>query len=68
MSATLKELALGFGRPHLHQGLGIRKLRNNMFECRTGLRLRVVFFAERSRFLAYDLMTHDEILAWLRNS
>lgn len=34
---TLTRMREGFGQPHVHSGLGIRKLRKNIFECRTGL-------------------------------
>ena len=33
----------GFGKPHFHSGLGIRRLRRNCFECRAGLDLRLAF-------------------------
>ena len=36
----------GFGALHLHSGLGIRRLRGSLFECRVGLTLRLVFDAE----------------------
>ena len=67
ISESLRVLADGFGRPHLHTGLGIRRLRKDLFECRTGLHWRIVFFAEKGLLTAYDLMTHDEIKAWLRS-
>ena len=63
----LGALADDFGRPHGHAGLGIRRLRKDLFECRAGLHWRVVFFAEKGVFTAYDVMTHGEIKAWLRN-
>jgi mRNA-degrading endonuclease RelE of RelBE toxin-antitoxin system len=67
ISAALRTLGDGFGRPHLHVGLGIRRLRKDLFECRAGLRLRIVFFAQKGLLTAYDVMTHDEIKAWLRS-
>lgn len=52
----------GFGAPHLHSGLGIRRLRASLFECRIGLKLRLVFDAEPGGVLSFsDLGTHDEI-------
>ena len=57
----------GFGLPHLHSGLGIRRLRKDLFECRAGLHWRIVFFAEKGLITAYDVMTHDQVQAWLRN-
>ena len=67
ISESLRALADGFGRPHLHSGLGIRRLRKDLFECRAGLRWRIVFFAEKGLLTAYDVMTHDELQAWLRS-
>ena len=67
ISESLCALAEGFGRPHLHSGLGIRRLRKDLFECRAGLRWRIVFFAEKGLLTAYDVMTHDELQAWLRS-
>ena len=67
ISESLRALADGFGSPHLHSGLGIRRLRKDLFECRAGLQWRIVFFAEKGRLTAYDVMTHDEIKAWLRS-
>lgn len=67
VSESLRALADGFGSPHVHAGLGIRRLRKDLFECRAGLHWRVVFFAEKGVLTAYDVMTHDDIKAWLRN-
>lgn len=67
IAESLRALRDGFGHPHLHVGIGIRRLRKEMFECRPGLHLRIVFFAEKGLLTAYDAMTHDEVKAWLRN-
>ncbi len=67
ISEALQALAGGFGRPHLHAGLGIRRLRRDLFECLAGLHWRIVFFAEKGVLTAYDVMTHDEVKAWLRS-
>ncbi|HEV3409081.1 MAG TPA: hypothetical protein VG095_02215 [Chthoniobacterales bacterium] len=57
----------GFGAPHLHSGLGIRRLRGSLFECRVGLKLRLVFDAEPGLLSFTDLGTHDEIRKLMRN-
>jgi mRNA-degrading endonuclease YafQ of YafQ-DinJ toxin-antitoxin module len=57
----------GFGAPHLHSGLGIRRLRSGLFECRIGLKLRLVFDAEPGVLSFTDLGTHDEIRKLIRN-
>ena len=51
----------GFGTPHLHSGLGLRRLRHSLFECRVGLKLRLVFNAEPGTLTLRDLGTQDEI-------
>jgi mRNA-degrading endonuclease RelE of RelBE toxin-antitoxin system len=51
----------GFGAPHHHSGLGIRRLRGSLFECRAGLKLRLTFDAEPGLLSFSDLGTHDEI-------
>ena len=66
VAESLSALRDGFGLPHLHSGLGIRRLRKDLFECRAGLHWRIVFFAEKGLLTAYDVMTHDELKAWLR--
>jgi len=67
IAESLRVLADGFGRPHLHAGIGIRRLRKDLFECRAGLHWRIVFFAEKGLLTAYDVMTHDEVKGWLRS-
>jgi hypothetical protein len=64
---TLTAMQDGFGQPHVHSGLGIRKLRKNIFECRTGLGLRLVFAANKG-VLTFDLAgNHDQVQTYLRN-
>ena len=67
IAAALRALEDGFGQPHRHAGLGIRRLRKGLFECRAGLQWRIVFHAEKGVLSAYDVMTHDEVKAWLRS-
>ncbi len=64
---SLGALQDGFGLPHLHTGLGIRRLRKGLFECRAGLHWRILFFAEKGILTAYDVMMHDQVKAWLRS-
>jgi mRNA-degrading endonuclease YafQ of YafQ-DinJ toxin-antitoxin module len=56
----------GFGAPHLHSGLGLRRLRDSLFECRVGLKLRLVFDAEPGVLSFSDIGTHDQIRKLLR--
>ena len=67
VSATLKLVLEGFGRPHLHSGLAIRKLGNHLYECRTDLSWRLVFAAHKG-VLTFDFAgNHDEVQNYLRN-
>ena len=66
ISEALRALSDGFGYSHRHSGLGVRRLRKHVFECRTRLRWRIVLFAEKGVLTVYDVMTHDEIKTWLR--
>jgi mRNA-degrading endonuclease YafQ of YafQ-DinJ toxin-antitoxin module len=67
VSATLRLLADGFGKPHAHSGLGIRKLGKHLYECRTGLAWRLVFAAEKGRMVFDFAGNHDEVQNYLRS-
>ena len=64
---ALCELAEGFGRPHAHSGLGIRKLGNKLFECRASLVLRFLFQDRPTDLFVSFLGNHGEIKALLRS-
>jgi hypothetical protein len=53
VSETLKLVLEGFGKPHVHTGLSIRKLGRRIYECRTGLAWRLIFVAEKG-LLTFD--------------
>lgn len=64
--AALNAVKQGFGNPHVHTGLSIRKLGKNIYECRTGLAWRLVFEARKGE-LTFDFAgDHDEVQAYLR--
>jgi mRNA-degrading endonuclease RelE of RelBE toxin-antitoxin system len=64
---VLNSIQDGFGKPHLHSGLGIRRLRGNYFECRAGFRLRLVFRAERGVLTFTAAGDHDEMRKLLKD-
>ena len=67
VSATLKLILEGFGNPHAHTGLAIRKLGKHLFECRTSLAWRLIFAAHKG-VLRFDFAgDHDEVQDYLRN-
>lgn len=63
---ALCDLVEGFGRPHVHSGLGIRKLGNKLFECRGNRDLRFIFQDRGTELFVSFLGNHDEIRALLR--
>ena len=64
--ATLNLVVQGFGNPHAHTGLAIRKLGKHLYECRTSLAWRLVFLASKG-VLVFDFAgDHDEVLDYLR--
>ena len=66
VSAALKLIIDGFGHPHAHTGLAIRKLGQQLYECRTGLAWRLIFAAQKG-VLTFDFAgDHDEVQNYLR--
>ena len=64
---ALCDLADTFGRPHVHSGLGIRKLGSRLFECRGNVALRFIFQDRPGDLFVSFLGNHDEIKALLRS-
>ena len=66
VAKVLAELRAGFGNPHRHSGLGIRKLAPDLFECRAGLKMRLVFIAKKG-VLTFDFAgNREEVQNYLR--
>ena len=63
---ALCELPETFGRPHVHSGLGIRKLGNGIFECRGNVSMRFIFQDRPSELFVSFLGNHDEVKALLQ--
>jgi hypothetical protein len=60
MLETLRRVQAAFGQPRIHSGLSIRKIAPDIFVCRTDLKLRLVFLAEKG-VLTFDFAgIHDE--------
>ena len=64
---ALCDLVESFGRPHVHSGLGIRKLGTRLFECRGSLGLRFIFQERAGDLFVSFLGNHDEIKTLLRS-
>jgi hypothetical protein len=63
---AMRAAAAAYGQPHLHSGLGLRRIRPFM-ECRCGLDLRLVFRREGRALVFHVCGTHDEIESFLKN-
>jgi hypothetical protein len=63
---ALCELPDAFDRPHVHSGLGIRRLGERLFECRGTLALRFLFQDRPAELFVSVLGNHDEVKALLR--
>ena len=66
VSATLRLLLEGFGKPHAHTGLALRKLGKHLYECRTGLAWRLIFEARKGVLTFAFAGDHDEVQSHLR--
>ena len=66
VSTAIQQVIAGFGQPHLHSGLSIRKLGKDLYECRTSLDWRLVFAAQKG-LLVFDFAgDHRAVLNCLR--
>jgi len=63
---AMKAAAETYGQPHLHAGVGLRRIRPFM-ECRCGLDLRLIFQAEQDALVFHLCGTHDDVTAFLKN-
>lgn len=62
----MKDAGRAYGQPHLHAGLGLRRIRPFM-ECRCGLDLRLVFQREGQALVFHICGTHDVVESFLKN-
>ena len=67
VQAAIDANAKAWGNPHAHAGAGIRRLRGDAFECRCGLKLRLIFFAQPGSLVFHDLGDHEEIQGFLKS-
>lgn len=64
--AAMQAALLGYGQPHSHAGLGLRRIPPFM-ECRCGLDLRLIFQREGDALVFHLCGTHDQVRAFLKN-
>lgn len=66
VAAAMQEAAASFGQPHVHSGVDIRRLGKNLFECRVGLNLRLLFKAGPGNLTFVFSGNHNDIQTYLR--
>ena len=66
VARAIDSVLQGFGKPHFHSGLGIRRLRHDYFECRAGIDIRLVFRAGKGRLTFLAAGDHDAIRRLLK--
>ena len=64
---ALRVLPDCFGQPHLHAGISIRRLRKNIFECRAGLKVRLLFRANAQALEVFFVGSHDDVRRIIRH-
>lgn len=67
LDVALRLLPGALGQPHLHSGLGVRRLKKQHFEFRLGRDMRVVFTLEGSTATLRMIGSHDDVRKHLRN-
>lgn len=67
LSEAADLLREAFGKPHLHGGLGIRRLGEDVFEFRVGRDLRVVFELYGSRAELVLVGNHDDVRRFMKS-
>src|SRR5882762_6084046 len=62
IGSAINQAAAAWGQPHLHSGTGIRKLTHGYFECRSGLKTRLVFKKLAPNALHFFLLgNHNDV-------
>ena len=67
---AMNAVLAGWGKPHVHSGIGIRRLTKTIYECRVGLdqRLAFVFIATPPELVFFFIGNHDEIQKMVRSA
>jgi hypothetical protein len=66
IEAALQAIPDCFGQPHTQSGISIRRLRKNIFECRAGLKVRLLFRQNGRDLEFFFVGNHDEVAAWFK--
>lgn len=64
---ALREIPGAFGTPHVHSGISIRRLHEDIFECRAGADLRLLFRASKGSLDFFFVGNHDAVKRLIRS-
>ncbi len=64
---ALRLLPACFGQPHIHAGISIRRIRKNVFECRAGLRVHLLFRGNAQALEVFFVGNHDHLRRLIRH-
>jgi hypothetical protein len=67
VEAALRMIPDCFGHPHTHSGISIRRLRKNIFECRAGLKVRLLFRQNGEALEFFFAGNHDDVNRVIQN-
>jgi hypothetical protein len=65
--AAIDSVRESWGHPHLHTGSGIRRLGDDLYECRIGLQTRLLFQNFGKSLYFHFIGNHDEVQKFLRS-
>ena len=67
---AMNTVLAGWGKPHVHSGIGVRRLTKTIYECRIGLdeRLAFVFIATPPELVFFFIGNHDDIQMLTRSA
>jgi len=65
--AQLLTLAASFGQPHKHDGIGIRKLKGAVYECRIDRALRAIFIWRNGAIWIEAIGNHEDVRRFLKS-
>jgi hypothetical protein len=66
IGSAISDIQEAFGNPHVHSGIGLRKLRPRLYEARTDLGQRLLFEDRDECLFFFKLGNHDEIRKYLK--
>ena len=64
---ALADVQKAFGDPHSHSGISIRRLHEDIFECRAGVDLRLLFRASKGMLEFFFAGDHDAVRRLIRS-